>query len=244
MNKKIQGATQVSYHNIRFKSKLERACYIKFKEAGFNPIYEPSRFIIWEGGKIEGIKAFQTSKTNRKEVELITRALLPITYTPDFLIKVSDNLSCYFDAKGYPNDRWALKKKMFIQYLQEAHKDTGHNFCFFEIRTLSQLNNAIKIIKEMRPLEKINSLLPSLAPKDAALAQEFVKKRDFRSLWELVHSAIIKINRAISKGVLTEEQVDLESLQLLEAEVSNYQTIIDPDWFSDREPEESQDEEY
>lgn len=245
-NKKIKGATAVDLEEIHFKSKLERSCYIKLREAGFSVSYEPERFIIWQGGKLEQTLAFQPSKKNRKEVEAITRPLLPITYTPDFVLE-SGKFICYFDAKGYANDRYPMKKKMFLKVLEEMTRNSNFIYLFFEVQSVSQILHSIKIIKDMTQLEKIKSLVPELPSLDIDLAQNFIKVRDFKSLWELVHSCLIRIKRNEKKENPNTkyQELNVEKLQTLEAEVSNYLSMIDPNWFEDSEFEEAEvDEEY
>lgn len=240
-NKKIKGATAVDLEEIHFKSKLEKSCYLKLTDAGYEVIYEPERVVVWVGGRLtECVVAYQPSKSNRKEVEAITRPLLPITYTPDFLVKEA-NLYCYFDAKGYANDRYPMKKKMFLKYLCQLGAQNPHNiYLFFEVQTIAQLTHAIQIIKNMSPLEKIKTLIPKLPESDLAHAEKFIADRDFRSLWELVHSCIIRVWKNKSKEVPNPKynNIDAEDLQTLEAEVSNYLTMIDPHWSDDTEPDE------
>lgn len=246
-NKKIKGATAVDFEGIHFKSKSERSCYIKLREAGFEVIYEPERCVVWKGGRLEKVISYQPSKKNRREVEATTRPLLPITYTPDFLV-VSGNVICYFDIKGYANDRYPMKKKMFLKYLEE----TGSSDCtylFFEINSVSQLLHSIKIIQNMTQLEKIKSLTKELPQKDRELSDKFLTTRDFRSLWELVHSCLIRIRRnELKENPNPEYQtLNVENLRTLEAEVSNYLSQLDPDWLEDLEMgdmETPTDEEY
>jgi hypothetical protein len=242
-NKKIRGATTVDLGEIHFKSKLERSCYLRLKEAGFEVYYEPQRITIWEGGRIgSNVLAYQPNKRNKKEVEAITRPLLPITYTPDFIV-ISDNLTCYFDAKGYSNDRYPMKKKMFLKHLNDLGKKSPHmRYMFFEIGSISQLLYAIQIIRNMSPLNKIKSLISELPDKDKALAEKFLQIRDFRSLWELVHSCLIRIKRNAEKEIPDPkyQTLDVDKLQTLEAEVSNYQSMIEPHWLDDREAEEEE----
>ena len=69
------------------------------------------------------------------------KKLIDITYTPDFTFEYND----YFiiiEAKGYENDTFPIKKKMFRKIL-EAYKKA----LYFEIFTKKQLVDAIKIIK-------------------------------------------------------------------------------------------------
>lgn len=235
-NKRIRGATAVDLGDIHFKSKLERSCYLKLREAGFEVLYEPNRIQIWEGGKLsENVTAYQPSKKNRKELAPITRPLLPITYTPDFLVTVG-NIVCYFDAKGYANDRYPIKKKMFLKFLDFMSQwNLEKTFLFFEVQTVAQIIYSIKIIQDMTQLEKIKLLARELPSIDKELATAYIAKRDFKSVWELVHSCLIRIQRNEKKETPNPEYLtlDMEKLQALEAEVSNYCSLIDPHWMDE-----------
>lgn len=142
-NKKVIGATQVSAENIQFKSKLERSCYLKLREAGLQVSYEPERVVIWEGKKLE--KVLNYSKNNgSQDLELSTRTLLPITYTPDMKV-TCPSLVCYIEIKGFANDRYPIKKKMFLKWLEE--KNDNIQYVFFEIYSVRQILQAITIIQ-------------------------------------------------------------------------------------------------
>lgn len=239
-NKKIKGATAVDLEGIHFRSKLERSCYVKLREAGFEVSYEPQRCTIWEGKRLEKVISYQPNKRNKREVETTTRPLLPITYTPDFLV-ISGNLLCYFDAKGFPNDRYSMKKKMFLKYLEEAAiAKSDIRYLFFEVHSVSQILHSIKIIQNMTQLEKIKSLTKELPQKDRELSSKFITTRDFRSLWELVHSCLIRIRRNGLKENPNPkyQELNVEKLQTLEAEVSNYLSQLDPGWLEDLEMED------
>lgn len=249
-NKKIKGATAVDLGEIHFKSKLERSCYIKLREAGFTVLYEPEKFRIWPGGRLQRAHAYQPSKKNRKEVEAITRPLLPITYTPDFKVR-RGNIVAYFDAKGYANDRYPMKKKMFLEVLDNRASEDNLIYLFFEVHSVSQVLHSIKIIQNMTQLERIKSLTQELPDKDKELGHSFIEKRDFKSLWELVHSCLIRIRRNEKKENPNPEYLDLdvEKLRALEAEVGNYQSLIEPNWMDEfgedaLDEETPSDEEY
>lgn len=213
---------------------MEYSCYKKLLEAGFNVLYEPEKVILWEGGKCDNILSYQPNKKIKAQLTQSTRPLLPITYTYDFLIE-QDNCKFYFDAKGYANDRYPLKKKMFLLYLEHLSKISSYKYVFFEVQRISQLNQAIQIINNMTQVERIKQLIPNLPEHDKILGNKFVEQRDFKSLWELIHSCNIRIQRNILKENPNPKYLELNSdnLQALEAEVSTYCSIIDPEWNSD-----------
>lgn len=239
-NKKIKGAVSVEFDNIEFKSRLERACYQKLLESGLTFFYEPERIVIFPGRRLSRVTSFQPDSKDKKKVGAVTKPLLPITYTPDFLV-VMDNNWCYFDVKGYANDRYPLKKKMFLAYLEQIENVGCY---FFEVHSIAQMNHAIQIIRDMKTTDRIKSLIPELPERDRKLAEKFFVARDFRSLWEIAHSCIILVQKNEVKETKKNpsyEGLDMEKLQTLETEVSNYLSIIEPDW-RDNDPEPEEDE--
>lgn len=151
-NKKIRGASQVTFDGITFKSKLELSCYKKLKESGLKFAYEPEKFILWNGFKptfpIYAPKKLGNGKYGRL-LELKSRSLLDITYTPDFIV-YKDDYIIYFDVKGKENDTYPIKKKMFLYLLQnDSILDDGRKFMFFEPHSVYQMVEAINKIKTL-----------------------------------------------------------------------------------------------
>ena len=48
-NKKVKNATKIEYDNIKFRSILEKDCYILLKEGGLEFEYEKHKFVLCEG---------------------------------------------------------------------------------------------------------------------------------------------------------------------------------------------------
>lgn len=149
-NKKIRGATSIEYNDIKFKSVLECSCYKKLETAGFDFSYETERIPLWEGTKLQNVLIYAPKKIRAgkygKFLELQTRALLDITYTPDFIV-TKGNYKIYFDVKGKENDTYPIKKKMFLKNLEE--RNDGVQYMFFEPHSVKQMLQAIEIIKEL-----------------------------------------------------------------------------------------------
>lgn len=149
-NKKIKGAKEVIFEDIKFKSRLEMACYKKFKEAGLDFSYESEKVILWEGFKPSSIQIYSPKKAGRGsyrgDLELQEKKLLNVTYTPDFVV-VKDNCIIYLDVKGMPNDTYPIKKKLFLKVLEE--RNDGYNYIFIEPHNIRQINQAIEIIKNL-----------------------------------------------------------------------------------------------
>lgn len=94
MNKKIKNATPFKVDGIGFKSKLEAFTYESFKNAGIALDYEPEAF--------ELIPSFLFGD----------KKIRPMTYTPDFV-----NSKFIIECKGFGNDVWPVKEKLFKWYL-------------------------------------------------------------------------------------------------------------------------------
>lgn len=142
VNKKVINATPSEYNGIKFKSLIEVMVYKTLLQNGFEPQYEPNTYIIWGGFKPTIPFYTRTEKTKKQILNL--RKLVDITYTPDFYIEFQ-GLKIIIEAKGFENDVWPYKFKMFRHFLeQQPDKD---KYLIFEIFTKKQLLEAITIIK-------------------------------------------------------------------------------------------------
>lgn len=79
-----------------------------------------------------------------------------------------------------------------------------------------------------KPLQRIHDLIPSLPKKDAKLAEDYLSKRDFQSILEIVESDIYKAKRAKYRGGIEEEIPDdyIVALTELRAELLNYMSYL------------------
>lgn len=138
VNKKIKGASTKIYNGITFKSQLEVSIYKTLLQEGFNPKYEEVKYILWQGFK-PTVPFYEKGKDGLNKLSM--KKIIDITYTPDFTFKYK-NYFVIIEAKGYENDTFPIKKKMFRKIL-ESYSNT----LYFEIFTKKQLVDAIKIIK-------------------------------------------------------------------------------------------------
>ncbi len=153
-NKKIKNATSCNVDSIKFKSQLEKSVYNTLNQLGFNPLYEPKTFILID--KFNPITPFYDQesdtqynkrkaggdKTPRKLVKK-DGVVQSIKYTPDFYFK-HGVLNVYIEVKGFENDCFYLKKKLFRRYLDAQSEHS----IYFEVYTKKQLLQAVEIIKE------------------------------------------------------------------------------------------------
>ena len=146
INKKIKNATSTEFNDIKFKSKSEVMVYKTLLQEGFKPNYEPTKYIIWEGFK-PSVLTYKPDKSG--ELVIQNKKLIDITYTPDFLFVAPDNKTLVIlEVKGFCNDLYPVKEKMFRKFLEELSESYNQPVIFFQIKTKKQLLQAIKIINE------------------------------------------------------------------------------------------------
>ena len=120
-NKKIKNATKVEVNGIKFRSKLEAYTYKKLKENNIQADYESKRYIL-----LEKFKFFEES-------------IRAMTYLPDFVGK-----GFVIECKGWKNDAWPLREKLFKYYLTKNEPNTK----FYLVRTQKQVDALIDILKQ------------------------------------------------------------------------------------------------
>lgn len=146
-NKKIKNATPTEYNGIQFKSKTEVMVYKTLLQYGFKPYYEPTKYGVWKGFK-PTVPTYKPDKTGQLKSE--DKKIIDITYTPDFIFMAPDNKTVIImEAKGgFVNDTYPIKEKLFRGYLEDLLKKSNQPTMFFQIRSKSQVIQAINIIKE------------------------------------------------------------------------------------------------
>lgn len=122
-NKKVANAKPNSYNGINFRSKLETFCY-KALEVDFPDSFE------YEKNKYTIFKDFYFKKEHVR----------PITIKPDF---VSKELKVIIEVKGFPNDAWPLRLKLFKKLLSTKYKDWDFYIC----KNQSEIKEVIRVIK-------------------------------------------------------------------------------------------------
>jgi len=138
-NKKVRNATAKVYKGIKFRSKLELFTYRKLEDAGIAALYEKKKYVLMEGFRFES-EAIECNSL-REYVENTTK-VRDITYTPDF---VDPNNEWIIEVKGFANDVFPVKWKLFKKHLQALDEDTP---VLFLPRNQKQVLETIEIIKE------------------------------------------------------------------------------------------------
>lgn len=154
-NRKIKNSTPKVYNDIHFKSLLEVMVYKTLIQEGFNPEYEKHTYTIWEGF-IPTIPFYTKNKFKRKNhnIEVLSantvrdsRGIDSITYTPDFYFEYNNKV-IIVECKGFENNVFPYKFKMFRYYIQECSKIDNKNYEIWEIFTKRQLLDCIKRLKD------------------------------------------------------------------------------------------------
>ena len=139
-NKKIKNALPKEYDGIKFKSKFEVEAYKKLKENGFLPIYEGEKAILFNG--------FHPDRPWYQDGEPVLtpngkiKKLLDWNYSPDFKLSIND-FDVYIEIKGFPNDVYPYKRKMFLQQIN------GKKALFFEVKDMNGLLKTIERLKDV-----------------------------------------------------------------------------------------------
>tara|TARA_R100000951_G_scaffold10686_3_gene9005 strand:- start:6894 stop:7325 length:432 start_codon:yes stop_codon:yes gene_type:complete len=138
-NRKIKNATSNVQNGIHFRSKLEAYAYKQLEEAGIDSKYEEVKYVLQEGFHYE-----EPCYENTKSRGFIdnTYKVRAITYTPDF---VDPNGKWILEIKGWSNDVFPLKWKMFKRYLI----DNDLPPVLLLPKNQKQVREAIKIIKTL-----------------------------------------------------------------------------------------------
>lgn len=141
-NKKIINASPLEYDGIFFKSKLEKMAYQTLKEQDLPVLYEPKKFIIWEGFRPN--VPFYNKDASTRMLKMDSKKVIDISYTPDLMFEYNNHL-IIIEMKGFENNTYPLKKKIFRKWLESNYP----NSIYFEIFTKKQLLQAIDIIKNL-----------------------------------------------------------------------------------------------
>lgn len=152
-NKKIINARTVEYAGIEFRSISERNMYKKLVSLGITPEYEPETFTLLDTFRPNKEWYQDGIPMNTKKKDIITGKMTVITdkpasisvwqYTPDFRIKMGD-FTFFVEVKGFPNDLWPYKRKMFLRLLQDLP-----NTFFFEVHNIKGLLNSVEVMKRI-----------------------------------------------------------------------------------------------
>lgn len=145
---KVRNATRVVNDGINFRSKLESYTYNALKEAGIKGFeYEKLKFVLLD--KFEYVNPSwepYEKKDGDNKVKVFGPTLTvirPMTYTPDFTCINPDKTGWIIEVKGYDNDVFPLKWKLFKKHLI----DNGYNITLYKPNTQENVRKTIEQIK-------------------------------------------------------------------------------------------------
>lgn len=113
--KKVRNAKSKEVDGIKFRSQLEAHCYRQLRDAGIQSDYEKKKYVLMEGFHYGNTSYEDNGKTGYQDKQKYK--VRDITYTPDF---VDPNGKWVIECKGYANERFPLKWKMFKKLLMES----------------------------------------------------------------------------------------------------------------------------
>lgn len=145
-NKKIKNSTPTEYKGIKFKSRLEVMAYKTLEEHGYYPQYEAYTYTLLEGWKPSVVFYKRDKKT--KSLKLDSNKIISIKYTPDIVFVHKGTYLVFLELKGFENDCYYLKKKLFRNYLENNKTIGNHSYIFAEIKTKKELLELLSILKE------------------------------------------------------------------------------------------------
>ena len=135
---KIQ-SKQTTVDGIKFRSKLEAFTYKTLKENNIPLEYESEKFTLLDSYNYDETTYEQSTKGYRDKSDTKVRA---VTYLPDFLCP---DRTWIIECKGFANDRFPIKWKMFKKHL----KDTQKQYVLFLPRNKAQVDEVIDLIKQL-----------------------------------------------------------------------------------------------
>ena len=120
INRKIKGAKEHIKDGVKYRSKLELDAAEIFEKAGINAEYESQSFELLSGFKTEENGKIKTYRNWE--------------YTPDFIWR---DKKIFIEIKGFPNDVYPYKKKMFLKkYIVDGeYKD----WKFYELHSKKEI---------------------------------------------------------------------------------------------------------
>lgn len=138
INKKVRNAVSKVYKGIKFRSKLELFTYKELQKAKIKSLYEQKKFILMKGFHFSNVCV----EPKKKDYIGITAKVRDITYTPDF---VDPNGKWIIEVKGFANDVFPIKWKLFKNHLME----NGYTYALFLPKNQKQVLETIELIKQI-----------------------------------------------------------------------------------------------
>ena len=136
---KIRNATAKVYKGIKFRSKLEVFAYKQLEAAKIKSMYEENTYTLMPGF----YPIMDSYEPSKGEYKNNTKKVRAITYTPDF---VDPDGKWIIEVKGYANDVFPIKWKLFKMYLMENDME---DCTLYLPRNQKQVKETVELIKKL-----------------------------------------------------------------------------------------------
>lgn len=152
-NKRVIGAEEVVYDDIKFRSKLELYTYKKLISNNFDFEYEGMRVDLIPSFELNSTEVYYPVESGKQKGVMKQRFKVDAkTYKVDFVVK-KDNYHVFIECKGYANDDYPTKRKLFLKWLEATYKPNDEiTPIFWEPHNQKQVNDCIEFIKNLKKL--------------------------------------------------------------------------------------------
>lgn len=139
---------KVLYNDILFDSKLEVSIYKYLCKKGIVFKYNAKSFELQKGFKptVPFFIRGADRKTHRKVFKLDSTKVQNISYTPDFILYLDGGYEVILEAKGKPNERYPIVKKLFRKLLER--KKNKDKLYFAEVKSVRETEQLLTIIDD------------------------------------------------------------------------------------------------
>lgn len=156
-NKESIQHTKTFKYGIQFASLLEVYCYeqLKLSEYADKFKYTPFSIDAIDEKKINLISLHPRKKSSKwKKGDPIMKVrkgetLQSISYTPDFIVEL-DNHRVIIETKGYANDAFPIRKKLFKVYLDEQNKTSDKQWVYCEPSSHTEIKETIEFLNTLK----------------------------------------------------------------------------------------------
>lgn len=135
---------KTEYNGIMFDSDLEARCYRAFESAGLTPRYNTESFILQPKERLQIDVFDRVGGKNKNYQNKIGKIMLPISYTPDFIIE-TPKVTVIIEIKGRVKEKYEIIKKLFISKL---NSDNRNNILYAVCYNTKHCEEIIRIINE------------------------------------------------------------------------------------------------
>ena len=141
------------YEGIKFKSTIEKTCFVLLTEAKIEFEYEKDIYVLLDKFKYPSMESM---KKKGKKVFINNPTIRSVKYTPDFTGTFSDGKKWVIETKGMRTTTFNIKWKMFKHLLITEGKDVS-------LFMPTNKQEILKTIEEINNYEELSSRSPKAA---------------------------------------------------------------------------------